>query len=135
MEDNKRDGAIPSLDITVKPEANGRLSITVYKKPTHTGQYPQWGSHHHLSAKYSAMNTLIHRAKIVCNNPELLQKEMDHLRKAFTHCKYPKWAIDRVEKRLTNPITEGSNDANNQGTAGAKPTSNEDKTKGHIVIP
>ena len=62
-EDNKDDGAIPFLDTIVKPEADGRLSITVYKKPTHRYQYLQRDSHHHLYAKYSVINTLIHRAK------------------------------------------------------------------------
>ena len=91
VEDNKEDGVVPFLDTIVKPEADGELSITVHWKPTHMGQYPQWDSHHHLSTKYSVINTLTQRAKTVCNKPELLQKEMDHLRKAFTHCKYPNW--------------------------------------------
>ena len=60
---------------------------------------------------------------------------MDHLRKALTHSKYPKWALDRVERRLTKHTSEDSNDAHNQGTAGTKPTTNEVKTMGHIVIP
>ena len=101
MENNKEDGAIPFLDTIVKPENGGKLSITVYMKPTHTDQFLQWDSHHHLSAKYSVISTLTHRAKTVCSNPELLQKEMEHLRKALTNCKYPKWALDKVEKDLT----------------------------------
>ena len=75
VEDNKEDGSIPFLDTIVKPEADGSLSITVYRKPTHTDQYLQWDSHHHLSAKFSVIQTLSHRASIVCSNPELLQKE------------------------------------------------------------
>ena len=43
VEDNKEDGSIPFLDTVVKPEADGTLSITVYRKPTHTDQYLQWG--------------------------------------------------------------------------------------------
>ena len=31
---------------------------------------------------------------------------MDHLRKALTHCTYPKWAIARVERRFTKPTSE-----------------------------
>ena len=98
---------------------------------THTGQYLLWDSHHHLSAKFSVIHTLSHRASIVCNKPELLQQEKDHLRKALTKCKYPKWALDKVEKRLnrsTRQVTDG-------GTTGAQPATNEVKYKGHIVIP
>ena len=101
VEDNKEDGSIPFLDIIVKPEADGTLSITVYRKPTHTDLYLQSDSHHHLPAKFSVIHTLSHRASTVCSKPELLQQEKDHLRKALTKCKYPKWALDKVEKRLT----------------------------------
>ena len=135
VEDNKEDGAIPFLDTIVKPETDGRLSITVYRKPTHMDQYLQREIHHHHSAKYSVINNLTHREKSVCNKPDLLQKEMEHLRKTLTHCKHPKWAFDRIKKRLTRPISDVSNVANNQGTEDALPTTNEVKTKGHIVIP
>ena len=83
VEDNKEDGSIPFLDTIVKPEADGSLSITVYRKPTHTDQYLQWDSHHHLSAKFSVIQTLSHRASTMCSNPGLLQKEKEHLRKAL----------------------------------------------------
>ena len=42
VEENKEDGSIPFLDTIVKPETEGKLSITVYRKPTHTDQYLQW---------------------------------------------------------------------------------------------
>ena len=135
MENNKEDGAIPFLETIVKPEADGNLSITVYRKPTHTDQYFQWDSHHHLSAKFIVIHTLTHRAQIVCSNPEFLHKEIDHLRKTLTQCKYPKWALGKVEKRLNGPSGEVTDGTNSQGTAGTQPTTNEVKTKGHIVIP
>ena len=135
VEDNKEDGAIPFLDTTVKPEADGKLSITVYRKPTHTDQYLQWDSHHHLSAKFSVIHTLSHRAQTVCSSPELLQREKTHLRKALPTCKYPKWALGKVERRPNKPSCETSDGANNQGTTSAQPTTKEAKTKGHIVIP
>ena len=135
VETNKEDGAIPFLDTIVKPEADGTLSITVYRKPTHTDQYLQWDSHHHLSAKFSVIHTLSHRAQTVCSNPELLHKEKAHLRNALKQCKYPKWALDKVERRLNRPSRKAPDRANNQGTTGAQPTTNKVKTKGHIVIP
>ena len=106
VEDNMEDGSIPFSDTIVKPEADGTLPITIYRKPTHTDQYLQWDSHHHLSAKFSVIHTLSHRAKIVCSKPELLQQEKNHLRKALTKCKYPKWALDKVEKRLNRSSSE-----------------------------
>ena len=113
VEDNKEDGSIPFLETIVKPGADGSLSITVYRKPTHTDQYLQWDSHHHLSAKYSVIQTLSHRASTMCSNPELLQKEKEHLRKALTKCNYPKWALDKVEKRLNRPSRQVNDGGNN----------------------
>ena len=60
---------------------------------------------------------------------------MEHLRNALTHCKYPKWVLDRVEKRLTKPSNVVNNVANTQGTTCALPTTNGVKTKVHVVIP
>ena len=135
VEDNKEDGSIPFLDTIVKPEENGGLSITVYRKPTHTDQYLQWDSHHNLSAKFSVINTLSHRAKTVCSNPELLKQEKEHLRKALTQCKYPRWALDKVKKRLNRSSSEAIDGVNNQGTNGTSAATKEVKSKGHIVIP
>ena len=60
---------------------------------------------------------------------------MDHLRKALTKCKYPRWALDKVEKRLNRSATEVIDGVNNQGTTVAQAVTNEVKNKGHIVIP
>ena len=111
-------GPSPSWTLLFKPEADGSLSITVYRKPTHTDQYLQWDSHHHLSAKFSVIQTLSHRASTVCSNPELLQKEKEHLRKALTKCNYPKWALDKVEKRL-NKSSSQVNDRGNHNAQSA----------------
>ena len=54
---------------------------------------------------------------------------MEHLRKALSHCKYPKWALDRVEKGLTNPLMRTM-----MGLK-VKAPQWKVKIKGHIVIP
>ena len=131
VEDNKEDGSIPFLDTIVKPGVDGSLSISVYRKPTHTDQYLQWDSHHHLSAMFSVILTLSHRASTVCSNPELLQKEKDHLRNALTKCKYPKWALDKVEGRLNR----SSRQVVDGGTNNVQAANHEVKNKGHIVLP
>ena len=131
VEDNEDDGSTPFLDTIVKPEVDGSLSITVYRKPTHTDQYLQWDSHHHLSAKFSVIQILSHRASTMCSNPELLQKEKEHLRKALTNCKYPKWALDKVDKRLNR----SSRQVNDGGNNNAQSANHDVQNKGHIVIP
>ena len=80
---NQKNGAIPFLDTLVTPQADHSLSITVYCKPTCTDQCLQWDSHHNLSAKYSDIGTLTHRAKTACATPELLNEELEHLREAL----------------------------------------------------
>ena len=132
VEDNKEDGSIPFLDTIVKPEADGTLSITVYRKPTHTDQYLQWDSHHHLSAKFSVIHTLFHKASTVYSKSVLLQQEKELLRKVLAKCKYPKWALDKVEKRLNRSTREVSDGTSSHA---AQPATNEVKNKGHIVIP
>ena len=100
VEGHQENGSIPFLDTLVKPEADNFLSITVYRKHTDTDQYLQWDSHHNLTAKYSVISTLTHRAKTVCTGPELINKERQHLRRVLTECKYPKWALDKVERKF-----------------------------------
>ena len=113
------------------PKCMGMLG-SFSRKPSDMVEYLQWDSHHHLSAKYTVISTLPHRAKAVSSNPDILQKEMKHLRKALTNCNYPKWALDKVVKRLTRSTGEVNDRANSQGTAGTQPNTNEIKTKGQI---
>ena len=81
----------------------------------HTYQYLQWDSHHNLGAKYSVISTLTHKARTVCTKPELLNKDIQHLRNALTKCKYPKWALDKVESKFINRSQENRNVGNIQG--------------------
>ena len=99
------------------------------------------------TSTYSGTATIISQQNIVSLVPSpigpkqsvailsLFQKEMKPLRNAFTNCNYPKWALDKVEKRCTRSTVEVNDGANSQGTSGTQPTTNEVKTKGHIVIP
>ena len=106
-----------------------------------TGNLPTWTSTYSGTVTTTSQLSLVLSIpfpigpKHVCSNPELLCKEKTHLRKALTQCKYPKWALDKVERRLNRPSREAPDRANNQGTTGAQSATNEVKTKGHIVIP
>ena len=71
----------------------------------------------------------------MCSNPELLKQEKEHLRKALTQCKYPKWALDKVEKRFNRSSSEANDGVNNQDTNGTPAATKEVKSKGYIINP
>ena len=87
------------------------------------------------------------RAKTVCTTPELLNKELQHLREALVRCKYPRWAINKIQNKFINNNWVG--DGNNNTQAGNNTTqannnsggNSEDRPPrgrpniGHIVIP
>ena len=94
-ENQREDEAMPFLDILVSPARDGSLSTSVYRKPTHTDLYLQWGSHHPLSSKYSVIGTLQQRAHTISSNTQLLQKEEEHLHQALKKCQYPTWTLNK----------------------------------------
>ena len=107
VEGNQENGAIPFLNTLVKPEADNFLSISVYRIPTHSHQYLQWDSHLNMTAKYSVIGTLTHRAKTDCTGLELFNKEIQHLREALFRCRYPKWALEKIQcKFITSNFGE-----------------------------
>ena len=124
-EDAKPDGSLPFLDTLVQKQPDNSLLTSVYRKPTHTDLYLQWDSHHHLSAKYSVINTLRHRAKTVCSNHHLLKEEDDHLNRAHSNCRYPAWALNRAKINTMN-----SNKNKNRKTY-----STTNNKKPYIVVP
>ena len=115
VEGNQENGAIPLLDTLVTPQADHSLSITIYHTPTHTDQYLHWVSSHNLYVKYSVIGTLTHRANTKCTTPELLNEELEHLREALVRCKYPRWAIYKIQNKYNNNWEDNGNNNTNQG--------------------
>ena len=95
----------------------------------HTNQYLQWDSHHEISAKYSVISTLFHRAKEVCSTKQHLEDEQVHIKQALSACKYPRWALNRIEMK-TRAKKQSKN--KNQGPRG---NNNPTKRRTHITVP
>ena len=96
----------------VTPQSDGSLTTTVYRKPTHTNQYLQWDSQHAIFNKYSIISSLLHWAKHICSNQQLLEEEQTHIKRALSICKYPAWAINRMKLKTSNPKTNNNTNSN-----------------------
>ena len=121
------EGVLPFLDILIKPDQEGRLNTTVYRKPTHTDQYLHWDSLHPISSKYSVVGTLQHRAKTICSNKQLLKEEEEHLTKALMNCNYPRWALNRVRMRINSTAHKNKNKS--------RTTQHNNPPRPHITVP
>ena len=127
-EDAKPDGSIPFLDTIVMSQPDGSLKTTVFRNPTHTDMYLHQDSYHHLSAKFSVINTLRHRAKTVCSTSQLLKEEENHLHNALRRCKYPLLAWNRVN---INKNQKRKNKGNNNNNI----SNSNNINKPYIVVP
>ncbi len=113
------------LDTLVKADNEGNISLTVYRKETHTDQYLSYTSEHPLEHKMSVVHTLLHRAETIVTNDEEKTKEKDKIRTALTRCGYPEWTIKR-----------GTHTIENQKKKEKSNTQKKDKkNKGFTVLP
>ena len=129
-EDTQAYGSLPFLDVLVTPQSDGTLATSVYRKPTHTNQYLQWDSHNSISAKYSVISSLFHRAKEVCSTKQQLKEEHDQIQQALTLCRYPNWALNRVAKK-TKVLRQSSNQGKKQKDKNIK----SNIRRSHITVP
>ena len=128
-EASRSDGSMPFLDTLVTINGDGSLNTKVYRKPTHTGLYLQWHSHHSIAANHSVINTLHHRAKAVSSNNQLLKEKEDHLQEVLT--RNPLWALNRVKIKSKNSQAQHQHRTQpNVNTRGA--TGNQ---KSYMVLP
>ena len=93
------EGSISFLDTKCLQNSNHTIHSTVYRKPIHMDRYLDWNSNHPISAKWSVIQAITNRAKIVCSTPELLAKEIHYLNKVLCRKSYLYWFIKKPNHR------------------------------------
>ena len=105
-----------NIKFTMEEESNGELaffdpllkltnadiSVLVYRKPTHTGQYLHFRSHHQTSCKESVVSSLFNRAYYIITNKDDLHKENARMKQVLKENGYRESIISKIFKRITN---------------------------------
>ena len=95
--EREKNNKLPFLDVEVE-RASGRFTTSVYRKPTTTGRYLNFQSHHPDNVKKSIVRCLQHRANTISGDDGIRKKEMDHLTETFKRNGYPSRVIDHKPK-------------------------------------
>ena len=81
-------GSIAFLDVLLTRELDGSLSTSIFRKPTHTGRYLPFNSHHPFSQKVSTQ-TLYSRAEKIINNESNRKSELSKIKDTLQSNQFP----------------------------------------------
>ena len=73
--EKESDNTHPLLDVLISRTEQG-FNTSKYRKPTFTGEYLNFNSHHPYSVKKGIVRCLQHWAKVIIGDPETLDKEL-----------------------------------------------------------
>ena len=83
--EEESDGELVFL-VTLLKWNDGKISVLVYKKPTHTDQYLHYSSHHHTNCKESVVSSLFNKAYSIITNKDDLYKENARIKQVWKCC-------------------------------------------------
>ena len=98
--EEEKEGQLAFLDVLVTRQA-GRMSTSVYQKPTNTDRYIPFSSDHHPRVLTGVIRCMRDRALQVCDEDHR-QQELHHLEKVFTANGFP---TKLVKSSLSMPQT------------------------------
>ena len=96
--ETEKDNKLAFLDTAVLREPDGRLTTSVYRKPTHTDQYLAYDSHHPQSVKRGIVKCLYERAKRLVTKPSVISEEKKHLSSVLVSNGYPFSFLQKVTR-------------------------------------
>ena len=89
----ENESSILFYDIKISRD-NNTFTTSVYRKPTFSGVFTNFGSYIPKSYKYNLRFTLLHRAFKICSNFELFHQEIGKLKTVFGNIFHSKRSAD-----------------------------------------
>ena len=99
----EKDGKLPFLDILIDRN-NGKITTSVYRKPTFTGIYTHFHSFLPSLYKFGLLSTLLFRYFSICSSYKLFHLEIVELKKIFLKNGYPSKFIYKCIYKFMNKI-------------------------------
>ena len=90
MKDNK----IAFLDVEIHLKEDKHVKLMIYRKKTHTDQYLNFESNHHISQKLGIINTFQHRINTIITEEKDREEEKKRGKSKLSNCKYPEWSFN-----------------------------------------
>ena len=106
-------GSIAFLDVLLTRELDGSLSTSIFRKPTHTGRYLPFNSHHPFSQKVSIARTLYSRAEKIINNESNRKSELSKIKDTLQSNGFP---TPICSNTFFSKTTQNRNSSNNCAT-------------------
>ena len=96
--ETEKDNKLAFLDTAVLREPDGRLTTSVYRKPTRTDQYLAYDSHQPQSVKRGIVKCLYERAKCLVTKPSVISEEKKYLSSVLVSNGYPFSFLQKLTK-------------------------------------
>ena len=103
--EKEQNNSMNFLDVLVEKDGTGFLT-SIYRKSTFTGQYIRWNSFSPNTRKISLINTLVHRALMICSKTKL-GSELDKIKQLLIENGYQADVLlSCITQKLANSAAE-----------------------------
>lgn len=102
--EKENNGSIAFLDTQITRDENGSISISVYRKATHTDKYLHFDSHHPVQHKRAVVRTLLDRAENISSSDIIKITEQNRVFETLKNNGYPEPFISSCKRQRSSSV-------------------------------